>query len=153
MHSLSADPTRVERGDKCFRYLLSSQSRADLDIRLEIFRRVCVPHIFTTAEEQDEYFSYLLKTRFAPVGHPSYLQHDRRARSHCVYGQQSAPEVSMFNMNLEAMIKVLFVDSLNRRAFRTALPLFEFFVGSNKRHARAAVMRAARQSIQRAERN
>ena len=33
-------------------------------------------------------------------------------------------------MNLEAMIKVLFVDSLNRRAFRTALPLFEFLVGS-----------------------
>jgi len=89
------------RADKLFRYLLGSRSRDDLDDRLETFRVDCLHKIFDNVEDQTKYWDYLLYTRFAGEGHPAYLPGDRRARSHTLYGQHSAPDMSAFNMNLE----------------------------------------------------
>ena len=97
-HGLSTNPVALDRGDKVFRYLLASRSREDLDRRLEIFERVCLPYIFDDEADQEEYLNYLLTTRFAPVGHRAFLRDDRRARSHCAYGQYDSPDTSMFNM-------------------------------------------------------
>jgi hypothetical protein len=77
--------------------------------------KICPVLFPDDANAQEEYFEYLLATRFAPAGHPAYLPNDRRARSHCVYGQHSAALASYFNMNEEAIIKVLFVDEVGRR--------------------------------------
>ena len=97
-NGLSTDSQRLDRADKCFRYLLASRSREDLNRRLEIFERVCLPHIFDDVAEQTHYMKYLLYTRFAPEGHSAYLRDDRRARSHCDYGQYDSPNTSRFNM-------------------------------------------------------
>ena len=73
-HGLSTNPVALDRGDKVFRYLLASRSREDLDRRLEIFERVCLPYIFDDEADQEEYLNYLLTTRFAPVGHRAHLR-------------------------------------------------------------------------------
>ena len=59
-HGLSTEPERLERADKCFRYLSTARDRADLDARLHIFERKVLPKIFDTVDAQEAYFEYLL---------------------------------------------------------------------------------------------
>ena len=101
---LSADSERLARGDKSLRILLGARSREDLDARLLVFRVHVLPTLFDDVAKQEEYYQYVLKTRFAPDGHAAFLPHDRKARTHAAYGAYDAPLASRYNMNLEARV-------------------------------------------------
>ena len=82
-NGLKTEPELLHCADLCFRYLLGSSSRADLDARLQIHADGVVTKLFPgDVEAQAAYSKYLRQTRFAEVGSPGYLANDRKARSH-----------------------------------------------------------------------
>ena len=118
---------RKNLGDKAFRYLLAASDRADLDARLKVHADKTVPLMYPgNLALQGKYIEYLLKTRFAGVGHSAYIVGDVKAKQHTQYGLHDHPDASQFNLNVESIIRVLLVDEVDRRAFNGFLSAFEF---------------------------
>ena len=132
-NGLKTEPELLHCADLCFRYLLGAASRADLDARLRIHAELVVPKLFPDdLEAQAAYNKYLRQTRFASVGSAGYLKNDRKARSHTQYGQHELSKASMYNLNAEAIIKVLLVDGVQRRAFKNPMPAVEYLSGHSR---------------------
>ena len=155
-HGLAVEAELLDLAHKAFCHLLDASSRDDLNRRLLVFWREVCPVLFPDAGDDDaadeyfeymldsagvisdepyefectstaaKYMEYLLATRFAPRRHSAYLPGDHRARCHCQYGIVGSPEADYFNMNCESIIKVLFVDALERRAFPQVAPFIAY---------------------------
>ena len=124
---------RKNLGDKAFRYLLAASDRADLDARLKVHADKTVPLMYPgNLALQGKYIEYLLKTRFAGVGHSAYIVGDVKAKQHTQYGLHDHPDASQFNLNVESIIRVLLVDEVDRRAFNGFLSAFEFLCGLSR---------------------
>ena len=158
-HGLAAEPELMDLAHKAFCHLLDASSRDDLNKRLGVFWREVCPVLFADAGDDEiadgyfeymldragaigdaeyefectsttaQYMEYLLATRFAPPRHVAYLPSDRRARCHCQYGIVGSADADYFNMNCESIIKVLFVDALERRAFPRVAPFISYATG------------------------